>query len=199
MPKAWWTDLFGAVARAAEAHGDSDAEHGFKPSAYQRIGQHLSAWVQHFSAATQNWLPNLIDMHECDFCEAEALTQCIACGSRVCLAHAHVSYRAEAICDECVQFAIDAKRTKKQKKKPRRAAPTSTAIPTNVVAAFRELGLSPSATPTEAKQAYRKAVQQYHPDRFARASARQQAAATLKMQRINEANQLLQAWFREAA
>jgi len=175
-----------------DAQGDEQPTHGFDPTAYQRVGRHIADWFQHFSNnAVLKWAPHLIDVHECDYCDADALTKCIACQSSVCLVHAHVSFRGEAICDECVQGAISARPQGKRKKK--RARPAR--VPPEVLAALAELGLDATATEPAIREAYKRLCRQYHPDRVARGTSSQQAAASIKMSRINQAYDLLKGWY----
>jgi DnaJ like chaperone protein len=58
-----------------------------------------------------------------------------------------------------------------------------------LAAAFQILGISPKATSSEVKQAYRRAMQQHHPDRLAKKnlSPEQLQEATRYVQRIQEA------------
>ena len=49
------------------------------------------------------------------------------------------------------------------------------------------LGVSPSATADEIKQAYRREIAKYHPDRFRTADAETQQYARMRSQRITEA------------
>jgi hypothetical protein len=61
----------------------------------------------------------------------------------------------------------------------------------DLVRACAELGVTPSASLREAKRAYKKLVRRWHPDRFARSDAQAQAEATLRLQRITEAYQVI--------
>lgn len=60
----------------------------------------------------------------------------------------------------------------------------------DLVRACAELGVTPSASRREAKRAYKKLVRRWHPDRFAR-DPQAQAEATLRLQRITEAYQVI--------
>lgn len=53
------------------------------------------------------------------------------------------------------------------------------------------LGVSRSATADEIKRAYRREIARYHPDRFVNASPEEQAEASRRAQRINEAYRVL--------
>lgn len=52
---------------------------------------------------------------------------------------------------------------------------------------YQVLGISRQATNDEVKRAFREAAQQYHPDRYAQASAEKQQQATEKFKKINRA------------
>ena len=60
----------------------------------------------------------------------------------------------------------------------------------NVHRAYRVLGLAPTASPAEVRQAYRDLAQVWHPDRFAH-SERLQQKAQRNLKRINEAFEVL--------
>ncbi len=59
-----------------------------------------------------------------------------------------------------------------------------------LVRACAELGVTPSASLREAKRAYKRLVKRWHPDRFA-SDPQAQAEATLRLQRITEAYQVI--------
>jgi DnaJ like chaperone protein len=54
---------------------------------------------------------------------------------------------------------------------------------------YKVLGISPDATDEEVRQAYRKMVIQYHPDKVATLGDDVKEAATRKIQEINEAKE----------
>jgi DnaJ domain len=60
----------------------------------------------------------------------------------------------------------------------------------DLVRACAELGVTPSASLREAKRAYKRLVKRWHPDRFA-SDVQAQAEATLRLQRITEAYQVI--------
>ncbi len=60
----------------------------------------------------------------------------------------------------------------------------------DLVRACAELGVTPSASLREAKRAYKKLVKRWHPDRYA-SDTQAQAEATLRLQRITEAYQVI--------
>lgn len=59
--------------------------------------------------------------------------------------------------------------------------------------AYRTLGVSPTAPNEDIKTAYRRAIRQVHPDRFARASEHERQAAERRAQEINRAYTILKA------
>jgi hypothetical protein len=197
---SWIHDFIHASIRAAE-------NSSFDPNIGARLSQHVGVWFSHLSEnAAKHWLPNAIDIHECDFCNADAMTHCIACKARVCLAHAHVSYRAEAVCDECVQVLLKQTSPREHKEAPppkrkRRAAreKQTPQTPPAVEAARKVLGVDPSTTWDEIKSTYRHQAREVHPDRLMNASATQQAAANMRLKRLNEAYAVLRDWYEKAA
>ena len=71
-----------------------------------------------------------------------------------------------------------------------------TGVPKEIADALRILGLTIDALPPSVKPAYRKAISQWHPDRFVNASHLEQQSAQKKAQEINAAYVLLKAYFR---
>lgn len=69
---------------------------------------------------------------------------------------------------------------------------TSHEAPMSDATARSLLGVAPTATFAEIKLAWRKASQQYHPDKHQALPERLRAAAELEMQRINEAYRFLE-------
>jgi len=61
----------------------------------------------------------------------------------------------------------------------------------NVYRYYEILGLRPGVSADEIKQAYRRLVKEWHPDRFATASPEEQAAAESRIKEINEAYEYL--------
>ncbi|KXB97949.1 MAG: hypothetical protein AA908_00630 [Chlorobi bacterium NICIL-2] len=78
---------------------------------------------------------------------------------------------------------------------PRRAArQASPPRPTGPVEwAYQTLGLEPTASNEQIKAAYRRAIAQVHPDRFAHAPQQQQRAAAERALEINRAYAILKA------
>ena len=184
-----------AAARAFSNYERGNVDMG----APRRVMDQLGQWMGHLTRnATIHWGPSLIDPAECSFCDEDAVTDCIVCGDPVCLAHAHVSHRAEAICDECVEFASKAreKKEKKQKRQNRRASPPRNPAESQVAQAFAILGVSPGAPWEEVQSAYKSAAKANHPDRF-QGTQREQAEGRLK--NINAAFNILKAYYQKRA
>ena len=57
--------------------------------------------------------------------------------------------------------------------------------------AYNVLGLTPNATDAEVKQAYKRLAIQFHPDRVANLGEDVRKAATLKLQKLNEAKEII--------
>lgn len=60
-----------------------------------------------------------------------------------------------------------------------------------LASAYRTLEISPSATDSEVKSAFRRLVVKYHPDKYATATQQVQHEAEEKFKKINEAYQLI--------
>jgi hypothetical protein len=186
---------FGDFAQAAASIFSSYERGAVDTGAPQRIVEQLGQWVGHLSRnAAIHWSPNLVDPDVCCFCDVDAVAECIACGDPVCLAHGHISHRAEAICDECVQKQVD-KREKKQRKN-RKQRTTTPSKDAEVTQAFMFLGVNPGASWAEVSAAYKSAASANHPDKF-QGQNRVQAEARLK--NINAAFAILKAHYEKRA
>jgi hypothetical protein len=75
----------------------------------------------------------------------------MVCEDFTCLGHAHVSFRAELVCDECVGSLLN------EEESARRKSPEQLA--------FAYFNLTDSATLEEVKAVYRIRAQKAHPDR----------------------------------
>jgi hypothetical protein len=192
----WIRDLFGAFGKAVGQSFDSAAP--------AQVRDQLMQWVGHLSTnALRAWGPNMLAPDTCEFCSQVALGECIVCGASCCLAHAHVSYRAELICDECVGSMVgskpDQKRARAQERFRKRAERATRAPDADqrIVAALGELGLKPGASWDDIKSEYRLLAAKYHPDK-ARSAARREALEE-KLKRLNAAYALLKAHYERAA
>lgn len=139
----WLKSLSGGLLSALEKEAIPD------PGTPRRVANQLGQWATHLSkSAVSHWTPYLLRGEQCSFCDADALDACISCKDPCCLGHAHVSYRGELICDECVEKAIG--RTKKRSK---------------LEQAFDYFNLTPTASLEEVTAVYRTRSKQEHPDK----------------------------------
>ncbi len=184
---------FGSFAQAA-AKVFSTFESGatFDTSAPRRVADQVGQWIGHLSKnAAINWAPNLVDPDLCTFCEQDAISDCIACGDPVCIAHAHISHRAQVVCDECI-----AKLLANSGKKPRRKRSAVPKLDPEVLKAFQILGVPTSADWDEVNAAYRAAAVANHPDKFQGAK---KVGAETRMKNINAAFAVLKEHYQKAA
>jgi hypothetical protein len=183
----WFNTLFNAASAATNGRFDKNAP--------ERIGSQLSSWVGHFvNNASLHWSKALIDNQVCDFCRQDALSECISCGARVCLQHAHVSYRAEAVCDECVESLLESRQEERKarrqyNRRQEKAQAPKTEVSPEVKEAFKKLGLKFGAPWDEVRIAYKGLSLKYHPDTNKRASAQS------KMVEINQAYSVLKNYY----
>jgi hypothetical protein len=187
---------FGNFAQAAAKIFSSFEKGTIDTGAPKRFTDQMSQWVGHFSrSAIESWVPNLMDPVLCSFCEEDAVTDCIVCGEPACMAHAHISHRAEIICDECVAEALKT-RGKKPRRKRREQAPQQQrqpGIPPAVIAAFQTLGVTPEASFDEVAAAFKSAAVANHPDKF---SGLQKEQAEARMKNINASFALLKDFYK---
>jgi len=152
----------------------------------KRVVVQLGQWFGHLAKnAAIKWTPALAESASCSFCDEDAVTNCIVCGDPCCIAHAHISHRAEAICDECVEKAVQ--KSGKKKKKSRRE-PRNSQGDLSIRQAYAVLGLSTNASWQEIQEAYKYMAVANHPDRF---TGPKKAQAELKLKEINIAFNLI--------
>ena len=87
-------------------------------------------------------------------------------------------------------------RYEQERSKPRETHYKGRFIPSELKQDFLELGLSPGASEEECKEAYKKLLKIYHPDRHGKDSE-QIKKATEKAARINAAYDRLITWFKQ--
>jgi len=158
----------------------------------RRLLDQLGEWASHFSkSALEKWPHIGIDEQQCvmDGCDSEAVLQCMACGAPVCLAHIHLSFRAEGICDQCVRYVTA----------ERRAAGSAAraASREDVRAAYRTLGLKQNASWARVQRVHRELAYKYHPDR--KRTAPQQELCEARLKRINAAFETLRVHYERKA
>lgn len=134
----------------------------------RRIMDHLGQWFAHLSQnALIEWTPALVRNERCSFCEEGAIGRCMCCKDFTCLGHAHVSHRAELLCDECVGRVLD------DGESARRKTPEQLA--------FAYFHLTEEATLEEVKASYRVRALRTHPDQGGSDSLFQEASEKLKV------------------
>lgn len=157
--------LFSAVA-------NSEPVQAIKDGTPRRIADQLGQWMAHLSQnATVAWAPSLVRRSTCEFCDVDGISKCIGCKAVVCLAHAHVSHRAELLCDECVGTVLDTVNAKQQ---------------SPVVRALSFFHLTTDATFDEVSMVYRNRSKDAHPDR---------GGSKREMQQVNEHYEVLKKHF----
>lgn len=126
---------------------------------HQKVIRQLGEWASHFSkSALDRWTQQDMAGTPCvmDGCDGDAVLYCMCCGAPVCLAHAHLSFRAEGICDQCVSDAMAAKQ-----RGPQQRGPSAE----DIRSAFRSLGLKQNASWAKVQRAHRELAAKFHPDR----------------------------------
>ena len=127
----------------------------------KRVIDQLSEFAGHFTRnAVSKWPGEVAPATQCVMqeCEGEAILRCLGCGHPVCLAHIHVSHRADGVCDHCVRDLLESR--------PQAASRTGrTPGPAEIRASLRRLRLPRAATWVEIQRAHRRLAAEHHPDR----------------------------------
>lgn len=161
----WAQAISGALFNAVQNEGVPDLE------APRRVVQQLGEWGSHLSRnAATHWGASLLAGQDCSFedCEQDALAPCIGCGDPVCLAHSHVSFRAELLCDECVERSVGAPRKAaggRPRGRPGAGARGRQPANSPEQQAMSYFGVTPRATFEDVTAIFRRRMQQLHPDR----------------------------------
>jgi hypothetical protein len=190
-----WSTLVDVISQNVEQRLDATHE----------IVEQLKQWGAHLTShALSKWSLAVVDPHPCQVphvgpdeklqrCRATAIVRCDSCGRWTCLAHCRVDYLADATCAVCIgeakahfRNARDHWETQKDTKRRER-----------VSAAYRTLKLDEDATFAEVKRRYRSLMREHHADRPQ--SERERERNTRRMQKINEAFEVLKKHFEEAA
>lgn len=138
----WLKSLSGGLLSALEKEAIPD------PGTPRRVADQFGQWTAHLSKnAIAHWTPYLLRSNQCEFCDEDALSDCVACGDPCCLGHSHVSHRGEMVCDECVGKLLG--QTKKRSK---------------LDLAFEYFNLTRAASLDEVTAIYRVRSKQEHPD-----------------------------------
>jgi hypothetical protein len=167
------------------------AQKGFDSKAPSRVSKHLYSWFRELSKnAAIHWTPKIIDVEECSFCESDAVANCIICNSPCCLAHGAVKHNAEIICDECIDKALNNKRSKKKKKGPAFEDPWSgwgssskQKEPSRRDMAIEFFDLDQDFTKAELEKKYKATLKKYHPDKYRSEKGKERAEAKFKKAR----------------
>jgi hypothetical protein len=192
-----FTDVAQAAVKAfASFQGGST----FDGQAPVRVAEQLGQWVTHFSKnAAASWVPAILNPCMCSFCDEDAVTDCIACKDPICMAHGHISFRAEGLCDECVEKAVSAHGPKQKKTRTgtREKPSRRPSVSSDLANAFATLGVASSATWPEVQAAYKALALANHPDRFPEGTKKREAENVLRS--CNAAFSLLKTHFERAA
>jgi hypothetical protein len=175
--------LFGRMVQGLEHIWSPETQ-----AAQERILQQLGRFVAHLgSAALRKFPPSGLRPRRCSMagCTADGIVTCIGCGQPACLAHVHLSHRADGVCDQCVRDLLE--------KKGHAAPPEPGRCPTaqQIRAARRTLGVRPGASWDEVRMAHRRKAAENHPDRASTEGERKRLER--KAKRINEAFDTLRA------
>jgi hypothetical protein len=169
--------------------------------ATREIVDQLKQWGAHLTShALSKWSIALVDPHDCQVphigpeghitkCQATALLCCDICSRWSCLAHCRTDWMADGICAVCIGDAKARHRSAQSEWEEQKAKRKQR----NIGAAFRTLKLKPSATLTEVKRQYKTLVRQYNADMPQ--SDKQRARNTTRLQKINEAFEVLKEHF----
>ena len=197
----WFQELIGSFASAA-------SNQTFSSAAPAQVQDQLMRWLGYLSVnAVKNFAPNAIDPEPCEFCPSSgpqiSLGDCMVCGAKCCLAHSHISYRAEMVCDECIREMLGTKEDEKAARRTERArakAQRQTKAPNadeQLVAALKTLECKRGAPWEDIHMSYKRLTLKHHPDRAKSEATR--AKAEEKLKTINSAYALLKKYYEKAA
>lgn len=119
----------------------------------RKLLDQLGQWIGHLSQnAAIEWVPSVLRNEQCYFCSDIAMSRCCVCNLPCCLGHAHVSFRAELVCDGCLGKLLG-------------DGPIEKAPKTPETEAFEYFNLLPSATFEEVNAVYKARAKEHHPDK----------------------------------
>lgn len=185
-----------------------------RAGASHEIVEQLKTWGSFLSKnALAKWSvavlqPVRCGIHEADTqCDSVSVAVC-SCGTPCCLAHAYVSYEADAICFACADLVSGraAAREARQRREAEAEASRRERAKSRaeevlrrkaIGDAFDVLGLPPNAPFEEVKRHYKKLVVEYSAD--TPQTERSRARNTRKLQRINDAFAVLRTHFERKA
>jgi hypothetical protein len=206
-----WLEAAGRVASSFQASPDGTP---------QRVWQELGPWFSRLSQnAAKKWLPRILGDLSCQVpllssgmpspCTRHAIAACDVCGRNVCLEHARVDHRGEAICFPCIAAAMKAAKQNGQSffdgntgtdrgyenPPPPPGSPgaqnpnTEQARREALREAYKIIGVKQSCTDAELKSAYKKLAVKWHPDKYT--DPVKKADAETKIKRINRAHDFI--------
>jgi len=119
----------------------------------RKLLDQLGQWVGHLSQnAAVEWVPSILRNEQCTYCSDIAMGRCCVCDRPTCLGHAHVSFRAELVCDGCLARLLGQEEVPEAQKTPETEA-------------FAYFNLTPAATFEEVNAVYRARAKNQHPDK----------------------------------
>jgi len=181
---------------------------GAPPGVSQRMWSQLGPWVRQLVMhAADKWIARATAEFPCQVplyrggvhlgsCSESAVTVCDVCGRSACLNHCRVDQFGDAICYGCIFEAMRRRdaagqappanrgRTPwdrggpQQPQEPEVGAPD--AEQAALKAAYRLLGVRPSATDDELKGALKRKLARWHPDRFKTEAKKSEAEKQFK-------------------
>jgi hypothetical protein len=164
---------------------------------HKHVFDQLSQFATHFSRnAVQKWTRAGVPRGtQCvmEGCEGEAVLTCMSCGQPACLAHIHLSHRAEGVCDGCVRELLKLKGKTWGADGQQGGANPREPSGAEIRAAHRKLGVGMDVGWDKVRAAHRFMAAKYHPDRAKNEVERQKSEKVSK--EINAAFEMLKSYY----